>query len=52
MEEEKKKRIEAKLRQMLELHDQSQKKERQAKSTPPGTRVIRRRKGAPDKHIN
>ena len=51
MDEEKKKKIEAKLRQLLELHNESQKEDPPPKSAPPGTRVIRRRKGAPDKHI-
>ena len=51
MEEGKRIRLEAKLRRMIALKDQSQEENRQAKSTPPGTRVIRRRKGAPDKHI-
>ena len=51
MEEEKKRRLEAKLRQMIELNDQARKEKRPAKIAPQGTRIIRRRKGAPDKHI-
>ena len=51
MEEGKRKRIEAKLRELIALQNQSKNENRPARSTPPGTRVIRRRKGAPDKHI-
>ena len=51
VEEGKRKEIEAKLRQMIALQEQSQQEKRPAKNTPPGTRVIRRRKDSPDKHI-
>jgi hypothetical protein len=51
MEEGKRKKIEAKLRQMIALHNKSQEKKRRVSSTPRGTRVIRRRKDSPDKHI-
>jgi hypothetical protein len=51
MEEAKRKRIEAKLRRMIALQDWSKNEKGPAKGTPPGTRVIRRRKGSPDKHI-
>ena len=51
MEEGKRKKIEAKLRKMIELHNKSQEKKRPVRSAPRGTRVIRRRKDSPDKHI-
>ena len=52
MEEGKRKRLEAKLRQMIALNNPAEEEDRQTKSTrPTGTRVIRRRKGVPDKHI-
>jgi hypothetical protein len=51
MEEAKMKMIEAKLRKMIALQEQSQEENRPATRIPLGTRVIRRRKGAPDKHI-
>jgi hypothetical protein len=51
VEEGKRKEIEAKLRQMIALQTESQQEKRPAKGTPPGTRVIRRRKDSPDKHI-
>jgi len=51
MEEGKRKRLEEKLRQMIALQNQAQEDARPPKSPPPGTRVIRRRKGKPDKHI-
>lgn len=53
MEEEKRKKIEAKLRHMLMLADQSREENRPAaESKPPGIRVIRRRKGEPDMQIH
>ena len=51
MEESQRKKIEDKLRRMMELENQSNREVRQIKNIPPGTRVIRRRKGSPDKHI-
>ena len=52
MEAEKKKRIEAQLRMLLQKAKQTQKEERPAESRPAtGTRVIRRRKGQPDTQI-
>jgi len=51
MREERRKKLEAKLRQMIAAHEESKNDYRRAKDTPPGTRVIRRRKGSVDKHI-
>ena len=51
MEEEKRKKIEEQLRQMIALTNQSQTVNRPGKSRPGGVRVIRRRKGQPDMHI-
>ena len=52
MEERKMKKIEDQLRQLIAL-DAKTREEQQVvrKNTPPGTRVIRRRKNSPDKHI-
>jgi hypothetical protein len=50
MQESQRSKIEAKLKRMIELQKQSQ-TESQRVNVPPGTRAIRRRKGAPDKHI-
>jgi hypothetical protein len=51
MEESQRAKIEAKLKRMLELQTQSQKENKRVKNVPNGTRVIRLRKGSPDKHI-
>ena len=51
MEESQRAKIEAKLKRMLELQAQSQKENKRVKNIPHGTRVIRLRKGSPDKHI-
>ena len=51
MNEAKRKQIEAKLRRMIQLDNQSKKNEQQAKIIPPGTRAIRRRPGFSDKYI-
>ena len=51
MKEERRKKLEDKLRQMIAAQEESKNDYRRAKSTPPGTRVIRRRKGSVDKHI-
>ncbi len=51
MEESQRAKIEAKLKKMIELQTQSQKENKRVKNVPLGTKVIRRRKGSPDKHI-
>jgi hypothetical protein len=51
MREERRKKLEAKLRQMIAVQEESKNDYRRVKDTPPGTRVIRRRKGSDDKHI-
>ena len=54
MEEGKMRKIEAQLRQLIALDDKAREEEQTQtvkKCTPPGTRVIRRRKDSPDKHI-
>jgi hypothetical protein len=51
MEESQRAKIEAKLKRMIELQTQSQKKNKRAMNIPYSTKVIRRRKGSPDKHI-
>ena len=51
MEESQRAKIEAKLKKMIELQTQSEKEKRRVKNVPHGTRVIRLRKGSPDKHI-
>lgn len=52
MEEGKMRKIEAQLRQLIALDDKAREEEQTVKKyTPPGTRVIRRRKDTPDKHI-
>lgn len=52
MEESQTKKIEEKLKRMIELQSQANKKKQEQKNLPPaGTKAIRRRKGAPDKHI-
>ena len=51
MEESQRAKIEAKLKKMIELQTQSQKEKKRVKNIPHGTKVIRLRKGSPDKHI-
>lgn len=51
MQESQRNKIEAKLKRMIELQNQSQKENQRVNYIPPGTKVIRRRKGTPDKHI-
>ncbi len=51
MEPEKKKQLEAKLREMMALAGQTQQEERAIQPRPTVAKVIRRRKGQPDKHI-
>jgi hypothetical protein len=51
MEESQRAKIEAKLKKMLEQQNQSHKEKKRVKNIPHGTRVIRLRKGSPDKHI-
>ena len=51
MKESQRAKIEAKLKKMIELQTQSQKEKRPVRELPHNTRVIRRRKGSPDKYI-
>ena len=51
MEEEKRKKLEAKLIQLFAHYDQPQDSKRPARAAASGVRLIRRRKGNPDKHI-
>ncbi len=51
MEREKVEQIETLLREMLAAANQSQNGKQQTTSKPRNVRVIRRRKGAPDKQI-
>ncbi len=51
MEENKRKRIEAQLREMFATEDQSKNDSQPAKEKLCGVRVIRRRKGSPDRQI-
>lgn len=51
MNEAKIKEIEARLKKMIELDNQSKQDQQQAKTIPPGTRAIRRRPGSSDKYI-
>lgn len=51
MQESQTNKIEAKLKRIIEFQKQSQKENRRVNYIPPGTKVIRRRKGTPDKHI-
>jgi len=51
MQESQSNKIEAKLKRMIELQNHSQKENQRGNYIPPGTKVIRRRKGTPDKHI-
>ena len=51
MEQSQRAKIEAKLKKMIELQTQSERENKRVKNIPYNTRVIRRRKGSPDKHI-
>ncbi|MBL7217160.1 MAG: hypothetical protein ISS62_05660 [Desulfobacteraceae bacterium] len=51
MEESQRAKIEAKLKKMMEIQTRSQEENRRVQTIPYSTRVIRRRKGSPDKHI-
>ncbi len=51
MEQDKRKKIEEKLRQMLAIENQSKDEKGLATIRHRGVRVIRRRKGAPDMQI-
>ena len=51
MEESQRAKIEAKLKKMIKLQTQSQKETKRVKNVPHGIKVIRLRKGSPDKHI-
>lgn len=52
MEEEKRKQIEAKLNLMFAQIDQNKSSDNPEKKEVHGIRLIRRRKGNPDKHIS
>ena len=52
MEEEKRKQIEAKLNLLLSQMDQTKGSDDPEKKEVQGIRLIRRRKGNPDKHIS
>lgn len=52
MEEEKRKQLEAKLNQLFAQYDQPKESEAPLERTASGIRLIRRRKGNPDKHIS
>lgn len=52
MEEEKRKQLEAKLNLMFAQIEQAKSSDNQEKKEVHGTRLIRRRKGNPDKHIS
>lgn len=52
MEEEKKKQIEAKLSLLLAQMDEHQSSDNPERKEVNGIRLIRRRKGNPDKHIS
>jgi hypothetical protein len=51
MEEEKRKKLEAKLIQLFAQYDEPQESKRPVRADASGVRLIRRRKGNPDKHI-
>jgi len=51
MEESQRAKIEAKLKKMIALQTQPQKENKRVKNVPHGIKVIRLRKGSPDKHI-
>ena len=51
MEENKRKKLEAQLRQMFVMEDQLQNKNHPVEMRTSGVKVIRRRKGAPDRKI-
>lgn len=52
MEEEKRKQLEAKLNQMFAQIDQTKSSDNPEKKEVHGIRLIRRRKGNPDKHFS
>ena len=52
MEEEKRKQLEAKLNMMFAQIDQAKSSDKPEKKEAQGIRLIRRRKGSPDKHIS
>lgn len=52
MEEEKRKKIEARLNQLFAEQNQNENSEIPMKQKSSGIRLIRRRKGNPDKHIS
>ena len=51
MEQLQRAKIEAKLKKMIELQTQSRNENNRIKNIPLNTKVIRLRKGSPDKHI-
>jgi hypothetical protein len=51
MEENKRKKIEAQLRQMFVQEDQAQNSNHPVEARSTGVKVIRRRKGSPDRQI-
>ena len=51
MNEAQRNEIEAKLKKLIKLENQSKEDAQRVKTIPPGTRVIRRRAGSADKHI-
>ena len=51
MKESQSAKIESKLKKMIELQNQPQKENNRLKTVSCGTKVIRIRKGSPDKHI-
>ena len=51
MEPSQRAKIEAKLKKMIQLQTQSEKENKRVKNVPHNTKVIRLRKGSPDKHI-
>jgi len=51
MEENKRKKLEAQLRQLFVIEDQLQNKDCPAETRTAGVKVIRRRKGSPDRQI-
>ncbi|MBN2061800.1 MAG: hypothetical protein JW882_15425 [Deltaproteobacteria bacterium] len=51
MKESQRKKIEEKLKRMIDLQLQSMKENEIINKIPPGTKAIRRRKGSPDKYI-
>lgn len=51
MKESQSSKIESKLKRMIELQNQSKEENNRLKAVSHGTKIIRIRKGSPDKHI-